>query len=106
MQIQLSSDQKAWAPKFKILKTPLQFQKGYLDNFETNLIDFCDFRCVRWKTTKSVGALETMGQCQKIYEYLSTILPSLHFMLQLECLSHIVCHNFEVYKLFNSKGIN
>jgi hypothetical protein len=52
MQIQLSSDQKAWAPKLKILKNPFQFLKGYLVHFETNLIDFCDFGCVRSKTTK------------------------------------------------------
>jgi hypothetical protein len=46
-------------------------------------------------------------QCSKIYESLSTFLSLLLFhKLQQQCLFNIVCHKFEVCKLFFSKWIN
>ncbi len=46
-------------------------------------------------------------QCSKIYESLSTFLPLLFLhKLQQQCLFNIVCHKFEVCKLFFSKCIN
>jgi hypothetical protein len=81
LELQNSKYSYVCKPNINLFK----IQKGYLIHFETNLMDFYDFGCVRWRTTKSWGAPKTTGQCQRIYEYLSTSLPSLHFMLQLEC---------------------
>jgi hypothetical protein len=54
---------------------PLHFQRAYFVHFETNLNDFCNFGCTRWRITKPFQILETIEQVLNIDEFLSTSLP-------------------------------